>query len=152
MLILTEAQLNSDPCPEVSTPRKLGHVYAGVLSGRRLLIVEDSPDNQLLISMFLRPTAAVVSLADDGQAGVELAKTFPFDLVLMDIQMPKLDGHQAIRKMREFGVTTPVVAMTAHAIAHERSRCLESGFSAYLAKPLDRRLLIETILNLLLAH
>ena len=146
MIILNEAQLARPQYACDSAPSE--SPYADVFLGRRILIVEDSPDNQVLITAFLRPTGAIMTLAVDGLDGVEKARATPFDLILMDIQMPQLDGHQALRKLREMGITQPVVAMTAHAMREERQRCSQSGFSAYVSKPLSRRLLIETMLSL----
>jgi CheY-like chemotaxis protein len=71
-------------------------------------------------------------------------KSLP-DVVLMDIQMPKMDGHEATKKLRAAGFTKPIIALTAHAMREERDRCFESGCSDYLTKPLQRELLIETI-------
>ncbi len=117
----------------------------GVFVGKTILLVEDSPDNRTLISTYLRHTGATLITAHDGREGFQHAmKNIP-DIVLMDIQMPRMDGHESTRKLREFGFSKPIIALTAHAMREERDRCFESGCSDYLTKPLQRERLIETI-------
>lgn len=118
---------------------------SGIFSGKTILLVEDSPDNRTLISTYLRATGALVFTADDGREGVLKATENSPDIVLMDIQMPKMDGHEAIRKLRATGFSKPIIALTAHAMREERDRCFESGCSDYLTKPIQRDLLIEAI-------
>lgn len=115
------------------------------LEGLRVLLVEDSLDNQILISTYLRKTGAVISTAVDGADGIRLAMSEQFDVVLMDIQMPVLDGHEATRKLRGLRFDRPIVALTAHAMKEERLRCFESGFTDYLTKPVQPKLLIEVL-------
>jgi PAS domain S-box-containing protein len=117
----------------------------GILTGMTVLLVEDSPDNRILIATYLKKSGAKLMTANDGQEGYQSAmKSLP-DVVLMDIQMPKMDGHEATKKLRAAGFTKPIIALTAHAMREERDRCFESGCSDYLTKPLQRELLIETI-------
>lgn len=118
-----------------------------LLEGTKILLVEDSPDNQVLVGRVLRYAGAEVRIASNGREGVEFAMTSPFDVVLMDIQMPELDGYEAAKLLREKGYPRPVIALTAHALKGERERCLASGFADYLTKPLDRNKLIETIIS-----
>ena len=115
------------------------------LTGLRILLVEDSPDNRVLIQNLLKRTGASITTANDGVEGVEKALSQKFDVVLMDIQMPRMDGHEAVRKLRASGYEGVVVALTAHAMKEERERSKESGFSFFLSKPIDRR----SLLNLL---
>jgi len=84
-------------------------------------------------------------VASDGIEGVKKAQIDPYDAILMDVQMPNLDGHEATKQLRELGNQTPIIALTAHALKEDRDRALKSGFSGYLIKPLDPRLLIETL-------
>lgn len=125
-----------------------------VLTSRRILLVEDSPDTQRLLSFFLRQAGASVEVADHGVAAVELvrqslvgtaqgSRTPGFDLVLMDLQMPFKDGFEATREVRAMGYTGPILAVTAHAIASERDRCLSAGFDDFACKPIPRAALIE---------
>ena len=116
-----------------------------VLQGLKVLLVEDSPDNQMLISMYLHKEGAQVKTASNGASGVELALTEMFDVVLMDIQMPILDGHEATKKLRQSKYSKPIIALTAHAMKEERAKCLESGFTEFLTKPIQKDLLIAVL-------
>jgi PAS domain S-box-containing protein len=116
----------------------------------RLLLVEDGFDNQRLISFVLRKAGADVTVADNGQIACDLALAAlaegrPFDLVLMDIQMPVMDGYSATRKLRSGGYTGPIVALTAHAMSHDRAKCLDCGCDDYVTKPIDRATLLATV-------
>ena len=115
------------------------------LVGKKILLVEDSPDNQILIERVLRLAGAETEIVSNGREGVERAIAGSYDAVLMDIQMPHMDGHEAVRKMRERGLAKPVIALTAHALRGERESCLESGFSEYLTKPLNRSNLVSVL-------
>jgi CheY-like chemotaxis protein len=116
------------------------------LSGR-ILLVEDGPDNQRLISILLRQAGAEVVLAENGQMALDLVhaaecETNPFDLILMDMQMPVMDGSTATQTLRSEGVVTPIVALTAHAMEGDREKCLAMGCDDYLSKPVNRAGLI----------
>ncbi len=115
------------------------------LTGLEILLVEDSPDNQFLIQRMLDKTGARVSLASDGAQGVQVALEKRFDVILMDIQMPVMDGHDAVRILREKGYTAPIVALTAHAMKEERERAVQSGFSHFLSKPINRKTLYDLL-------
>lgn len=118
------------------------------LDGRRLLLVDDAPDNQILVSRFLRLAGAKVDIADNGATAVEAALAQRYDLILMDIQMPVLDGLEATALLREKGSSVPIVALTAHAMKEERNRCLMAGCNEHLSKPINRALLLETVRRL----
>ena len=121
---------------------------AGPLRGH-VLLVEDSPDNQRLIRRILERVGLQVTLASDGRAGVEAALSGDFDLVLMDVQMPELDGLSATRELRERGFTAPILAMTANTEPEARQRCLDAGCDDFLTKPLDRMVFLERLVRLL---
>ncbi|WP_455233884.1 ATP-binding protein [Thiogranum longum] len=108
-----------------------------VLTGD-VLLVEDNADNQNLISLYLRNLGATVSIAENGFEGVQKALNGKFDLVLMDMQMPVMDGLEATRTLRERGYTGPVVALTAGAMRSDIDRCLASGCDSFLSKPVVR--------------
>ncbi len=110
------------------------------IAGGRVLLVEDNAINQQIALELLGNVGLEVVTADDGSEGLEaLERDGPFDLVLMDLQMPVMDGYQATRAIRadERWREMPVVAMTAHAFAEERERCLASGMNDHVAKPID---------------
>ena len=107
----------------------------------RLLLAEDDPSIQRLIALLLRKTGLEVELADDGQAACRLAERSkaegrPYDLILMDIQMPELNGYEAARRLRRHGWQGPIIALTAHAMAGDREKCLAAGCDDYIAKPI----------------
>jgi CheY-like chemotaxis protein len=116
------------------------------LKGRRVLVVDDSADSRGLISRFLSGAGVEVDVAENGFDGVDRALGGKsYDLILMDLQMPKLDGFGALRKLRSRGYGGPVAALTARALREERDRCLASGFDAHLAKPIRSRDLLRTV-------
>jgi signal transduction histidine kinase/ActR/RegA family two-component response regulator len=115
----------------------------------RILLAEDGPDNQRLISMMLRKAGAEVCVVENGQMALERTEIETFDLVLMDMAMPVMDGYTAARTLRARGNRVPIGALTAHALAGEREKCLEAGCNAYLTKPIDRYDLLASIRALL---
>ncbi len=119
----------------------------GNLMGIRILLAEDGPDNQRLITAILRKAGAEVEIAENGRVAVDKARAERFDLILMDMQMPEMDGYQATRTLREQGVSVPIVALTAHTMRGDREKCLSAGCTGYVAKPISRRQLIETVMR-----
>jgi len=120
----------------------------------RAVIVEDGPDNQLLLTALLKRLGLKVSVAANGREGVDLicaeqAKGQPFDLILMDMQMPEMDGYEATRRLRAHGLETPILAITAHAMASDRQKCLDAGCTDYVTKPVRRNLLEGAIRELM---
>ncbi|MEK6755675.1 MAG: ATP-binding protein, partial [Bacteroidota bacterium] len=116
-------------------PKFSGHV----------LVAEDVKTNQMLAKAMLSRMGLDVTIAADGNDAVQKARAHDFDLILMDIQMPGMDGYQATRTLRKEGIKTPIVAVTAHAMKGDDQKCIEAGCDDYLAKPLDRRRLLEKI-------
>jgi CheY-like chemotaxis protein/HPt (histidine-containing phosphotransfer) domain-containing protein/two-component sensor histidine kinase len=115
----------------------------------RILFAEDGLDNQRLISTHLRKAGAQVTIAPNGQVALQLMTSERFDLVLMDMQMPVLDGYGAASKLRQRGYKQPIIALTAHAMADDRAKCLQAGCTDYLTKPIDRDKLLRTVASYL---
>ncbi|MBC7420960.1 MAG: PAS domain S-box protein [Bdellovibrio sp.] len=115
------------------------------LDGIYILLVEDSPDNQLLISRLLEKKGAKVEIAENGLEGVEKALNGKHHLVLMDVQMPVLDGYSATQRLRDAGFRKPIIALTAHAMSDVRKKCLDVGYTDYLPKPINPAKLVNTI-------
>ncbi|MGA3066626.1 MAG: PAS domain S-box protein [Tepidisphaeraceae bacterium] len=111
----------------------------------RILLVEDGRDNQRLLRMQLSDAGATVVSAENGQIAIDLATTQPFDLILMDMQMPIMDGYVATVELRRTGLSTPIIALTAYAMAEDREKCMGSGCTAYLSKPVDEETLLRTV-------
>lgn len=103
----------------------------------RVLLAEDSPDNQQLISLYVGKTGAEITVVDNGKEAVEKALIEDFDLVLMDMQMPVMDGLTAITWLRNSGYQQPIVTLTANAMKEDRQRCFDAGADDYLSKPVD---------------
>ncbi|MDZ4821272.1 MAG: ATP-binding protein [Planctomycetota bacterium] len=111
----------------------------------RILLVEDGVTNRKLIKLVLEKAGADVTCAENGRAGVTVACSEPFDLILMDMQMPIMDGYAAARELRRLGYSMPIVALTAHAMAGDEAKCREAGCSGYLSKPIVPNRLLEVV-------
>jgi signal transduction histidine kinase/CheY-like chemotaxis protein len=111
----------------------------GAFAGARVLVVEDEPVNQQVIRELLEDEGFVVDAADDGAAAVEMARQGTYDLILMDVQMPLMDGLDATRAIRRLPeqARTAILSMTANAFAEDRQRCIDAGMNDHLAKPVD---------------
>ena len=119
------------------------------LSGR-VLLVEDGPDNQRLISFILRKIGLTVDQAENGEMGFEMAmeamdRGVPYGIILMDMQMPVMDGYTATAELRKAGYSGPIIALTAHAMTGDREKCLLAGCNGFATKPIDRTNLIQLV-------
>ncbi|MBF0368762.1 MAG: transporter substrate-binding domain-containing protein [Magnetococcales bacterium] len=118
---------------------RLGKEMVETIAGARILLVEDNEVNQQVASELLEQAQFVITIANNGQEGVDWVKRESFDAVLMDIQMPVMDGYEASRTIRgeEAFKELPIIAMTANAMAGDRERCLDAGMNDHVAKPID---------------
>jgi PAS domain S-box-containing protein len=134
-----------------STPPVPGEAEAQLRrrnAGQRVLLVEDNPINQEVALELLTSVGLVADTADDGERAVELAVSRSYDAILMDVQMPGMDGLAATRVIRQrMGNATPVIAMTANAFNEDRAACLEAGMNDHVAKPVDPEVLFATLLR-----
>ncbi|MEX2671367.1 MAG: ATP-binding protein [Phycisphaeraceae bacterium] len=151
LALINPQQGESDAAPSAAEDEAADRLADHVdLSGTRLLVAEDGPDNQMLLKFLLEEAGAHVALAADGEAAVAQALQAqrdenPFDIILMDMQMPTLDGYQATARLRSHGYIRPIIALTAHAASEDRARCLASGCDDYMTKPINRPTLLGTI-------
>jgi CheY-like chemotaxis protein/HPt (histidine-containing phosphotransfer) domain-containing protein len=116
----------------------------------RVLLAEDAPDSQRLLAFYLRKAGADVEVASNGRLACDQVRRASetgraFDLVVMDMQMPEMDGYEATAAIRGMGVRTPIIALTAHALRADRQRCLDAGCTDYLAKPVERGVLLRRL-------
>lgn len=135
---------------QVSPPSPVAAPGLSPLFGLRILLAEDSKDNQLLISAYLKQTATILEIACNGQVAVEKYKAGEFDLVLMDVQMPILDGLTATRAIREWeqqqGLRrTPILALSAHAMLDSFAKSADAGCDEHLTKPITKLALLQAI-------
>lgn len=115
------------------------------LHGLKVLLAEDAPDMRFLVRRFLEEAGASVDSVDNGADAVNRTENGDYDLVLMDIQMPVMDGYDAVERLREHGYRRPVIALSGYGTREEQERCLRSGFDRHLVKPVDRRGLLNDI-------
>jgi len=117
------------------------------LSGRRILLAEDIAVNRLIVTALLEDTGVEIDEAENGAEAVDMAEKNRYDLILMDMQMPVMDGITATRLIRRFNPDVPILAMTANAFNEDAEKCLNAGMNAHIAKPLDSGLFIKMLVK-----
>jgi signal transduction histidine kinase/BarA-like signal transduction histidine kinase len=118
-----------------------------LLNGKRILLVEDVEVNRMIVAALLEETGCTIDEAENGKIAVTMVETNPYDLVLMDVQMPVMDGLTATRKIRTFAPDVPIIAMTANAFKEDADACLTAGMNAHIAKPIDPEAFMGLILE-----
>jgi CheY-like chemotaxis protein len=122
------------------------------IKGAHVLLAEDNTINQLLAKDLLTRAGLQVTIAGNGKQAVELAGKIAFDAILMDIQMPEMDGYEATGIIRDMeilkGIHTPIIAMTAHAMKGDREKCINAGMDEYITKPISLKSITEAINSL----
>ncbi len=120
------------------------------LSGKRILIAEDNEINRMIVRSMLEKTSAKMLTVTNGKLAVEAATQKHFDIILMDIQMPEMDGVEAMLKIKAVNPTIPIVALTANAMVSDVKHYLQEGFDEHLSKPIDMNKLFR-LLNTLIS-
>ncbi len=149
------AETNMITNPAVTTdyqPKVTQHLsnYTPDFSKRRILLAEDNPTNQIVIKRIISKTKAELILVENGELAVNraleaLEQSNPFDIILMDMQMPVMDGYQATATLRSKGYKGIIIAITAHAMSADKGKCIEAGCDGYATKPINRDIFLQTI-------
>jgi signal transduction histidine kinase len=146
-----EIRIDYQPVDKAEALLALAHADApaqsptdpNILRGKKILVVEDMLENQILVKLFLSKSGAHVEFANDGESGLKLAMEKSFDLIFMDVQMPIMDGYTATANLRLLGCRTPIIALTGYAMQEDRMKSLAVGCDDYMSKPVDRIKLIN---------
>lgn len=127
-----------------SQTKKIDLQNVGV-KGKKVLIVEDIKENQLILQMYLNRYGMVPDFAENGKVALDKVASGNYDVILMDMQMPVMDGYTATKALRQKGYDKPIIALTAHAMKEDRDRCLQAGCDEYLTKPIEAATLYATL-------
>ncbi len=145
-VVLEVMGTQNDSQPAVICPEKNDQTAGGDLSPvTRILVAEDNPTTRRMLAISLKSRNCDVVPAENGQQAVDLASSNAFDLILMDCQMPIMDGYEAVTQLRKAGINTPVIAMTAHSQGEVNDLCQQVGMDDYLAKPFKHNQLYRLI-------
>ena len=120
-------------------------IEGSFLDGRRIIVADDNDNNRLVASFILQYYGAEIFEAENGQAVLDILKDNHSDLILMDIQMPVMNGYEATAKLRQSGNQIPIIALTANAIKGENEKCLAAGMNDYISKPFKEEDFLRTI-------
>ncbi|MDR0974887.1 MAG: response regulator [Ruminococcus sp.] len=122
---------------EISSDESLKDEILINFKGKRILVTEDIEVNRLIVTALLEDSGCIIDEAENGEIAVNLLKNNPYDLVLMDMQMPVMDGLSATREIRKFNPSVPIIAMTANAFKEDEKRCFDAGMDGHISKPID---------------
>ncbi len=145
---VTNTNLSSSSSPDIISQ------YHSFFKGRRLLVVEDNPTNQEITLAVLDLVGIQPRLVDNGMAALAAVKEMPFDAVLMDIQMPQMDGFETTRAIRRIKAhdTLPIIAMTAHTLKGDKEKCMAAGMDGYISKPVSQEKLFKVLKEVIHRH
>jgi signal transduction histidine kinase/ABC-type amino acid transport substrate-binding protein/DNA-binding response OmpR family regulator/HPt (histidine-containing phosphotransfer) domain-containing protein len=134
---------------QITSPALMKTINTENIRGARILLVEDNKINQQIANELLNAEGMIVTLASNGKEAVAAIRNDNFDVVLMDIQMPIMDGYEATKRIRKFKSkkTLPIIAMTAHAMVGDKEKALEAGMDDHISKPIDPNDLFSTLIN-----
>ncbi len=137
--------------PFMDRQNMVSHIEAGIdeikqakFSGH-ILVAEDARTNQILIKSLLKRFGLKVTIVEDGNQAVQKALSKQFDLIFMDIEMPKMNGYEAAKALRKEGLTTPIIALTAYAMKGDDEKCFAAGCDDYISKPIEHKKLLQTL-------
>lgn len=139
----------SEVSPYVGEDLPLTSEQLQSLKNKKILAVDDAKDNLKLVELFLASTGAKLTMVDNGLKAVGQVEKEDFDLILMDVQMPVMDGYRATKEIRAGGFEKPIVAFTAHAVESEWNKCIEAGCNSVITKPINKKHLLRTLSGLL---
>lgn len=150
-IVLDEAEPPNHADPALQSETGHAGESGGWSIGKKVLYVDDSESNRLLISLYLKNTGVELDLAEDGMQGIEMATAGKYDVMLLDMELPGMDGYTVARNLRnmEESEHLPIIALTANAMADDRRRCLDAGCSEYLAKPVRKAELLDLLRTVL---
>jgi len=128
----------------------ISQMNSEILKGKKILIVEDDMSSKIYLNKILKKTGALLLNAGDGREAIEIASSQPdIDVILMDIQLPVMDGYTSAKKIRELGLDIKIIAQTAYGLSGDMENILSSGFDDYIIKPIYSGQLIEKLLSAL---
>jgi len=139
---------NTAPTP-LKKNIKLKNGYNKKLAGKKILIVDDYKVNLTLIEQMLQATGLELYVAENGQLAIEHCIKNHFDLVLLDLQMPEINGYDTLKLIRKEHPQIKIIAQTAYALANEKEQILKSGFNGYISKPIVRQELLDLIYQMI---
>jgi CheY-like chemotaxis protein len=149
LLLPPGVDINNQPSLEQQTEQEPDSLEISVNGDEqftgKVLVAEDTATNQLLTKLLLEKLGFEVTIVENGRQAVEQASHNIFDMIFMDMQMPEMSGYEATEALRKKGLLTPIIALTASAMKGDESKCIGSGCNAYLCKPVERKVLVETV-------